>query len=364
MSKRSSIDSMAISQTNNSTTNTSTFAPVVNDSAPSVVVSEGEFTLPASLPLYFGGALNDVRIAWRLEGASNAPVVLVIGGISAGRHVAANADASTAQGWWKQVIGPGLALDTQRFQVLGIDFLGGSGISTGPAAGQRDFPSISAFDQVEVLRHLLAHLHITVLHGVIGASYGGMVALALGEHAPQLAKHLVVISAAHRTHPMSTAWRSVQRAMVKYALAHNEGAEGLRLARALAMATYRSPTEFAQRFSGEPERSESGFVFPVEQYLFARGDAYAASYLPESFVCLSESIDLHRVAPAAIRLPITLVAVVEDQLVPLGDMRELQAKLAGPAHLFELSSLYGHDAFLKETDALRNIFAQALAETV
>jgi homoserine O-acetyltransferase len=312
--------------------------------------------------LYFGGALNAVQVAWRLEGANNAPVILVIGGISAGRHVAANEDPSVPQGWWKQVIGPGLALDTRHFQVLGIDFLGGSGATTGPKPGQRDFPSISAFDQVEVLRHLLAHLHIDTLHAVVGASYGGMVALALGEVAPHLAKHLVVISAAHRTHPMSTAWRSVQRSIVKYALSHNEGAEGLCLARALAMATYRSPAEFAQRFADAPARTDKGFVFPVEQYLFARGDAYAASYVPESFVCLSESIDLHRVNPQAIKVPTMLVAVVEDQLVPLSDMRELQLQLAGPARLHELSSLYGHDTFLKETDALRKIFAQAFVE--
>lgn len=331
---------------------------------PSIVIEQGELTVPGAMSLHLGGTLHDVRIGWRLEGAPHAPVVLVIGGISAGRHVAASADIAAAQGWWKQVIGPGLALDTQRYRVLGIDFLGGSGLSTGPQPGQRDFPSISAFDQVTMLRPLLAQLQIASLHAVIGASYGGMVALALGHAAPQLAKRLIVISAAHRTHPLSTAWRSVQRAMVKYALTHDEGAEGLRLARALAMTTYRSSREFAERFGDEPERTDNGFVFPVERYLFARGDAYAASYVPESFVCLSESIDLHRVDAHTITLPTTLIAVLEDQLVPLSDMRELHAQLAGPKRLFELSSLYGHDAFLKETDALRDIFTQALTESV
>ena len=71
--------------------------------------------------------------------------------------------------------------------------------------------------------------------------------------------------------------------------------EGLRLARALAMATYRSPEEFAVRFSGAPARIDGRFQFPVESYLLARGDAYAATYVPEAFVCLSESIDLHQV---------------------------------------------------------------------
>ncbi|MFT3807349.1 homoserine O-succinyltransferase MetX [Arenimonas sp.] len=324
-------------------------------------VQQGELRLTAALPLHFGGELNPVQIAWRMEGAAGKPVVLVLGGISAGRQVVANYYANQSQGWWKEVMGPERPLDTRHYRVLGIDFLGGSGQSTGPRAGQTDFPSISAYDQVAAIAQLLSHLQVAQLYAVIGASYGGMVALALGERAPQLAQRLIVISAAHRTHPMATAWRCVQRNMVRYAATRGEGAEGLKLARALAMATYRTPEEFVQRFAGEPERGAQGFVFPVEKYLFSRGDTYAASYVPESFVCLSESIDLHRVNAAAIRLPTTLVAIIEDQLVPLSDMRELHAQLAGPKQLIELPSLYGHDAFLKETEALRRVFAAALA---
>jgi homoserine O-acetyltransferase/O-succinyltransferase len=153
----------------------------------------------------------------------------------------------------------------------------------------------------------------------------------------------------------------VQRAMVRYALRHNEGAEGLRLARALAMATYRSPAEFAVRFDAPPSCCDGRFQFPVEGYLLSRGDAYVTSHVPESFVCLSESIDLHRVDPSAIHVPTTLIAVREDQLVPLADMHALRARLAGPAELFELSSLFGHDAFLKEADALRPLLARGLS---
>jgi homoserine O-acetyltransferase/O-succinyltransferase len=187
-----------------------------------------------------------------------------------------------------------------------------------------------------------------------------MVALAFAERWPQLVEHVIAISAADRSHPMSTAWRSVQRAMVRYAIKNGDGPEGLRLARALAMATYRSPDEFVERFNGPAVRIDGRFQFPVESYLLARGDAYAATYIPEAFVCLSESIDLHQVDAAQIRVPTTLVAVVEDQLVPLTDMRALKSRLAGPAELVELSSIYGHDAFLKETDALRAVFSRAL----
>jgi homoserine O-acetyltransferase/O-succinyltransferase len=318
---------------------------------------EGLLRLDDDLMLHFGGSLAGVEVAWRVTGASGAPIVAALGGISAGRYVTGSAQN---KGWWSEIVGPGCALDTSKFRVLGLDFLGGSGATTGPRAGQTDFPSISAYDQAELLRRIVAHLGISQLHAIVGASYGGMVALAFAERCPKLSSTILVISAADRSHPMSTAWRSVQRAMVRYSLSLNDGAEGLRLARALAMATYRSPGEFAARFRGAPIKVEGRYSFPVEQYLLARGDAYAGSYLPEAFVCLSESIDLHQVNASNISIPVTLVAVCEDQLVPLQDMRLLRERLAGPVELFEISSIYGHDAFLKESQTLRSIFSQAL----
>jgi homoserine O-acetyltransferase len=313
--------------------------------------------LPGPLELHFGGRLSEVRVAYRMAGMAGAPVVVVLGGISAGRAVFGL--AGEGPGWWEDCVGSGRALDTDRFRVLGMDFLGGSHQTTGPREGEL-FPSVSAFDQAELIVRLADHLGIGRLQAAIGASYGGMVALALAErHATRLA-HAVVVSAAHRTHPMSTAWRSVQRNVVRYALSHGEGPRGLVLARALAMATYRSAREFEERFPGEPERTADGFRFPVESYLLSRGASYAAHYRPEAFVCLSESIDLHRVEPEAIHVPTTLVAVEEDQLVPVPDMRTLRDRLGGNCRLVEISSLYGHDAFLKETEVLRDVFAQAL----
>jgi homoserine O-acetyltransferase len=324
---------------------------------PVTPMREGILQLDQPLALHYGGRLDGVRVAWRLTGNPEGPIVAALGGISAGRVVA---DIGTSQkGWWCEVIGTGKALNTDRYQVLGIDFLGGSGATTGPRAGQTNFPSISTYDQAEILRRLLEHLRAS-LAAIVGASYGGMVALAFAERYPQLVKHAIAISAADRPHPMATAWRSVQRAMVRYAGRNGDAPEGLRLARALAMATYRSPEEFAARFSGSPTRIDGRFQFPVESYLLARGDAYAATYVPEAFVCLSESIDLHQVDASKIRVPVTLVAIIEDQLIPLSDMRSLQARLGGPTALVELSSLYGHDAFLKEWEALQPVFAAAL----
>jgi homoserine O-acetyltransferase len=326
--------------------------------APEMVVREGVLDVPGEVSLYHGGRLSGIRIAWRLAGPANAPVVCALGGISANRRVFDQDNPK--QGWWSEVVGPGQALDAERFRVLSFDYLGGSAETTGPGhtAGSA-FPNISTYDQAELLVRLLNNLGLKSLRAIVGGSYGGMVALAFGERYPERVSRLVVIGAADRTHPMATAWRSVQRQVLRFALECGRPKDGLQLARALAMATYRSAEEFAARFDGAPARNGERFAFPVEQYLFARGTDFAERHHPEAILCLSESIDLHHVDATRIFVPTTIIAIREDQLVPLTDLRGLAARLP-VAKLHEISSIYGHDAFLKESDQLRGIFAVAL----
>lgn len=318
---------------------------------------EGILEVPGEMRLHHGGALSGVSVAWRLVGPANAPIAVALGGISATRRVCVFEQPRA--GWWGEVVGPGLALDVDRYRVLSFDYLGGSAESTGPQSGSA-FPSVSTYDQAELLLRLLNHLGIKALKAIVGASYGGMVALAFGERYPERVERLLIISAADRTHPMASAWRCVQRRIVRFAAESGRASAGLELARALAMATYRSPEEFAARFGGAPRRDDNGqFMLPVEEYLFARGSDYARRYLPESFVCLSESIDLHRIDATRVFVPTTAVAVAEDQLVPVTDVRAMVARLAN-AELHEISSVYGHDAFLKENRKLARIFAHTL----
>ena len=325
-------------------------------SARDLAVREGILEIPGDVSLYHGGKLSGVRVAWRMVGPANAPVVCALGGISANRNVCVTDDPR--QSWWGQVVGQDRALDANRFRVLSFDYLGGSGDSTAPQTGT-PFPSLSSYDQAEALAAVLSHLGITSLRAIAGGSYGGMVALAFGERYPERVSQLLVICASDRAHPMATAWRSVQRRIVRFATESGNAAGGLQLARALAMSTYRSTEEFAARFSGAPTQGEEGFVFPVEDYLFARGAEYATRYRADSFLCLSESIDLHRVDASRIFVPTAAVAIREDQLVPLADIRTMVARLPR-GRLHEISSVYGHDAFLKESEQLRPIFHAAI----
>lgn len=342
-------------------------APVLPAADP--VVREGVLEIPGETALYHGGRLSGVRLAWRMVGPANAPVVCALGGISAGRRVCLaeeprhHAEGSEIRhrelsGWWSDIAGPARPLDTHRYRILSFDYLGGSGETTGPRASQ-PFPSVSSYDQAELLLRLLNHLGIKALRAIAGGSYGGMVALAFGERYPERVGRLVVLCASDRPHPLATAWRSVQREIVRITLPSGRAADGLKLARALAMATYRSGEEFAARFAGPPAQESDRFVFPVERYLLARGSDYAARHRPESFLCLSESLDLHRVAADRIYVPTTAVAVREDQLVPVADVRGMVARL-GAGRFHEISSIYGHDAFLKESQQLRAVIAAAL----
>jgi len=311
-------------------------------------VQEGLLEL-AGLPLHSGGRLAPAHIAWRLAGAAGAPVVAALGGISADRRV--HDCEAPRSGWWHEVVGPGHALDTLRYRVLAIDWL----------APQDGATRIDARDQARALLAVCDHLGILRLHALAGASYGGMVGLALAEIAPQRLRHLLAIGAAHRSDALSRAWRAIQREIVRHAQHLGDGSGGLRIARALAMTTYRTRAELNERFPAG-DRDDGAHGSTVESYLFARGADYARRHAPDEFLRLSESIDLHRVDPARIAVPVTLVAFREDQLVPVEVVRELAAALPGRCRLVELHSRFGHDAFLKEGALLAPAIAAALEE--
>lgn len=284
------------------------------------------------------------------QGPAGAPLTVVAGGISAGRHVAG--DASNP-GWWPAQVGPGRAIDTTRRRVLALDWLG--------ADGSLDAP-VDPADQADALAAVLDRLGVARIEAFVGASYGAMVGLQFAaRHGGRLAK-LVAISGAHRPHPYASAWRALQRQVV--ALGRTEGnvSNALSLARQWAMLSYRTPEEFARRFDA-PAALESGQVrTAAEDYLAHCGRRYAARWCSTAFLRLSESIDLQRVDPATVTVPTTVVAVAEDRLVPLADLQALVEGLGGPARLRVLRSEFGHDAFLKEDAAIARLLRESLGE--
>jgi homoserine O-acetyltransferase len=314
--------------------------------------------LPSAFALAGGGTLSGAVLAFERQGPPEAPTIVVLGGISAGRHVAAH-PAAPSRGFWDAQVGPGCAIDTERFQVLAFDWLGGNGCSTAPAAGEA-FPFVGAEDQARALWALADRLALSHLHAVVGSSYGGMVALHAAAAAPTRVRRLAVLSAAHRSHPQASAWRQVQRRIVELGLRCGATSEALAIARGLAMATYRTPGELLDRFAGAPIVTGAEVRLPVADWLDAHGTRFAASWTAEQFLCLNRSIDAHVVEPRRITTPTWLLAFVGDQLVPPPCVRELALALPELRAHRELRSRHGHDAFLKETAAVGAFLREVL----
>ena len=301
-------------------------------------------------PKYAGG-VRKVTVRYLWCGAPGAPTVIVQGGISASRD-AVTLGADEQPGWWQALVGHGRAVDLDHCRVLAIDWV---------TADELDAAAVSSEDQADVLAALLAELGIAAVQGFVGASYGAMVGLAFAARHPRAVQRLVLLAGAHRAHPLAAAQRSVQRQIVRLGQSCGRVDEALALARQLAITTYRGSEEFAQRFSGAPELRDDGFHFPVEDYLCHQGRRFVERFDAGRFLTLSESIDLHDVAPERITTPATLIGFASDRLVPLADICELQQRLRGPATLAVVASPYGHDGFLKETEQLAPLLREALA---
>jgi homoserine O-acetyltransferase len=301
--------------------------------------------IPAGWRLESGEPLGEDVFRIRLYGPETAPLIAVAGGISSGRFIWTGDDG----GWWASLVGPGRAVDFAEQRVLAFDFA--------PLLDRK--LEISPADQARLLALALDDLGEPRLHAYIGASYGGMVGLAFAERFPERIDRLCVISAAHRPSAMGVAWRGVQRRILGLAQAAGRPEDGLALARELAMTTYRTPEEFSARFDttlGADGLSE------VCRYLIRRGRDYVGAASPQRWASLSASIDRHTVDPAKIVTPTTLVACTSDRLTPLSDMAELGQALPRLSRFVTLDSLYGHDAFLKETGQLAPVLISFLKD--
>ena len=299
-------------------------------------------------------------VNYELVGPVGAPVVAVLGGISATRHVSSNA-IDAQQGWWEEVVGPGRAIDTTQFLVIGIDYVSSfHGSST-----------VTTFDQADALVSALDHARIRSLHALVGASYGGMVALAFGAAHRTRCRRLIVIGAAHESDPLATALRHLQRRVVELGSDLGRERDALTIARGIAMTSYLTPDYFKERFidCDECAPADSRTIEDrIGNYLRKKGEDFADRWTSEKYNALSLSLDLHQVRPEDIEIPTTVIAVSSDRLVPIEQSRQLVQRLGGPSQLIEIDSAFGHDAFLGDAhrvapfiDELLNVELRAIA---
>jgi homoserine O-acetyltransferase len=288
-------------------------------------------------------------VSYEINGAAGAPVVAVLGGISASRHVASSPN-DLRPGWWEDVVGIGRAIDTRTLRAISIDYVSGSSTQ----------PPVTTDDQARALAAVLDHAGIDHLRATVGASYGGMVALAFAAAFPTRTGRAIAISAAHQSDPMSTALRHLQRRVVELGSSLGRDRDALSIARGIAITSYLTPAYLEDRVSIEEAHDARAAEDSIGRFLRVRGEQFADNWTSERYNSLSLSLDLHEVKPEQIVVPTTVIAISSDRLVPIAQTRELARRLAGPSQLIELDSPCGHDAFLDDSERVAPFIAELL----
>lgn len=307
-----------------------------------------------SIPKNWTGTLGaclpaNTVIRLRIAGRSGAPVVAVLGGISANRIVAdhVTVEGDIQKGWWRHLAGADKAIDTDRFRIAAIDFV----------ADDETPVDITTADQAALFSHALKQVGIDRVYAFVGASFGGMVALSFARQFPEQVERIALLCAAHRPSPAAQALRTVQRRILALGLAKGVPEESVAIARELAMTTYRTAEEFNTRFSCS-QSADGG----VAGYLAARGEDYKQRTSAARYLSLSGAIDRHFEVPEEITPPALIIGADSDLIAPLSDVSDLADRYGGPVQSHTISSVYGHDAFLKEATALSPLIKTFLLE--
>jgi homoserine O-acetyltransferase len=344
------------------------------------------------LELEGGGGFGPITVAYESWGAlhrggSNA--ILLLHGLTGDSHAAGTVEPGhPTSGWWEGLIGPGLAIDTNRFQVICPNAFGGCQGTTGPAWPAADgvpwgsrFPGLTIRDLVAVEIALADALGIRRWHAVIGGSMGAMRALEWAVTAPERVEKLVVLAGSAYATAEQIALQTAQIAAIRldpqfhggdYYLRGEVPWRGLALARSIGQVTYRSELELESRFHRHPQGDQDplrGGRYAVQSYLEHHGEKLVHRFDANSYVVLSQAMNHHDVgrgrggvieALGRVTASTWVVSVGTDRLYP----RRLQLQIAeatgSRARLEDLGSRHGHDGFLLERDQLTPLLRQAL----
>jgi homoserine O-acetyltransferase/O-succinyltransferase len=341
-------------------------------------------SIPGPFALVLGGSLPEITIRyeeWGVRRGNGDNTIVVLPALSAHSHLKSHA-ADPAEGWWEDMVGPGRAFDTQRWHVVCASLLGSPYGSTCPLSNDPrtekpygvSFPQITPSDLVHGHKALLDFLKLERVHAIAGSSLGGMQVLQFAAEYPGYVNRFLALSMTARTTPHTVALRRIGRQAILMDPAYRDGhyapgngpKRGLKLAREIGTILYRSRDEFNARFNHLPvgPLGPADVSFEVESYLNAHGARFSGRFDANCYLLLSrcmDLMDLGRGQPSLedgirrIRAKGLVIGVDRDALVPIDEQRFVAQVLrdAGRDVRFEeLSSVFGHDAFLKEFDWL------------
>ncbi|OBF94391.1 homoserine O-acetyltransferase [Mycobacterium sp. 852002-51163_SCH5372311] len=356
--------------------------------------AEGEIGVVdiGSLTLESGVVIDDVSIAvqrWGELSPARDNVVVVLHALTGDSHITGPAGPGhPTPGWWDGVAGPGAPIDTNRWCAIATNVLGGCRGSTGPSSLARDgkpwgsrFPMITVRDQVHADIAALEALGISQVAAVVGGSMGGSRALEWIVGQQHRVRAGLLLATCARSTADQIAHMTTQIDAIKadpnwqggdY---HDTGRTpnvGLSIARRFAHLTYRGELELDNRFGNDSQGDEdprNGGRYAVQSYLEYQGDKLVDRFDAGSYVALVASVNDFdvgrgrggvRKALRGCAVPVVVGGITSDRLYPLRLQEELADLLPGCTGLHVIDSVYGHDGFLVETEAVNELICQTL----
>lgn len=354
--------------------------------------------LPGPLRLDGGGLLSPVEIGYETYGTLNADgsnAILICHALTGDQHVASPHPRTGKPGWWTRLVGEGKPIDPARHFVICSNVIGSCMGSSGPATIDPStaepwamrFPVITIRDMVRAQAMLLDHLGVGQLKAVVGGSMGGMQALSWAATFPERVRACVMVASTARHSAQNIAFHEVGRQAIMadpkwnggaYYEANDPPAAGLAVARMAAHITYLSEAglteKFGRRLQARPDRPDGaksfGFDadFQVESYLRHQGLSFVDRFDANSYLYITRALDYFDLAEEhggllanafrGTKTRFCLVSFDTDWLYPTSESRAVVQALnaAGAAASFvELSSPYGHDAFLLDAPEMNRV---------
>lgn len=340
------------------------------------------FDNPEGLTLESGEKLEHVTLAYEIYGNLNqhkSNAILVLHALSGDAHAAGFHKGDKRPGWWDAMIGPGKALDTEKYFVICSNVLGGCKGSTGPSSinpktGKpygTEFPLMTIGDMVNAQRRLIDHLGIDELLTVVGGSMGGMQVLQWMVSYPDRVRSAIPIATTMKHSPQQIAFNEVGRQAILADHNWNNGdyygrsapERGLAVARMVGHITYMSDVSMAEKFGRRLKNHRKpikfGTDFEVEGYLRYRGNNFVKRFDANSYLYITKAIDYFNILNGknlseifnGLKAKVLVLAFKSDWLYPSYQSREIvkACKLAEVDTTYcEINSTYGHDAFLLE----------------
>ena len=363
------------------------------------IVETKYFHIEEPIKLDSGKILDNVSVAYETYGELNkekSNAILICHALTGDAHAAGWHKGDKKPGWWEIVIGPGKALDSEKYFIICSNVLGGCKGTTGPSSINPktnkpyglDFPVITIGDMVNVQKKLIDSFGISQLTAVIGGSMGGMQVLEWMVSYPEMMKKAIPIATTAMSSPQQISFNDVGRQAIFADPNWNKGnyyatgelpKNGLSLARMIAHITYLSDESMDIKFGrGLQDKDEISYDFSVdfqvESYLKHQGEVFVKRFDANSYLYITKAVDLFdlRINDSLIdgfkniESKIHIISVDSDWLYPTEQSTEMVTALNAnnvDVSFSEIKSNYGHDAFLLEKGQLNFILSKFLSES-